>query len=752
MTFRVPRHSFAWAWAILLIGTGCGLPEGDYFGKVDPDPDPTHLRWCNSGEPEYLDPALATSTTDLPLVHALFDGLMEHDMQGLPEKSLATHWEISPDQRRFTFHMHDKGRWSNGRPITSRDFAYHMVRVLHPLTFSRNAELLWKLKNGQLYTDGRVKLLLRDAGGFRKGDVVEVLGVAGTEEEGEGIPALADPGTVDIPDSNLRTAKVPLLLRELGAAERAAYAIVPPGQEVTIVELGRAPGRPRDEGQSGDQWAYVHWAEGDGVYGWVPAALLTGQPSGEVVYWVKQVPEPHRVGVDMALDDISRALDAEQRTGRVRGADLLMLPEVLGIRTPDDHTLVIETWGPVPYLIDLMPQRAFRATPREAVSRWPLRWTQPDKMITSGPFHLVEWHERDYIELHRSETYWRKEQVALERFTAYSITDQAASANYYMQGSCDATTANHIPSSYLPALTGEKRGRPYKDFTSAPYLGAYFYLLNTEKLTNVHLRRALGLAIDRSAFPKILHGGQIPSAQYTPGTPISQLDAEDLALCGVTRDTPGVAMIVISGELCYVPPPGLDFDLEKARAELALARQELGDDFPEVLSLKFNTGSEGHKLVAEYMQREWQEKLGLKVEMISQEWKTYLKATTAGEYEIARMGWIGSFPDPESEFVSLFQCDSPYNRARWCNQEFERTFREAQSVSDRKQRLALVREAERIMIEEAPIIPLYVYMQQHLQKPYVRDLAINLPAQPPLFRAWIDPDWRARGGRDGEGQ
>lgn len=745
MIVRMPWHLMVWA--ILVAGTGCGLPEGDYFGKVDPDPDPTHLRWCNSGEPEYLDPALSTSTTDMPLIYGMFDGLTDHNMQGLPERSLATHWEISTDQRRFTFHLHDKGRWSNGRPVTSHDFAYHMMRVLHPLTFSRNADLLWKLKNAQLFTEGRVKLLRADTGPFRQGDVVEVLGVA---LPGAETPGPEDPSTLDIPDSNLRTSGVPLALRDLGAPEHEAYATVPPGQEVTIVELDTPPGGDAAAGAS-EEWAYVHWAEGDGVYGWVPASLLTGQPNGEVVYWVRTVPMPHRVGVEVAPDDLARELAAEQPLGRVRGADMLMLPEVLGIRTPDDYTLVVETWGPVPYLIDLTPQRGFRATPREVISRWPQQWTKPDRIVTSGPFHLVDWHERDSIELVKSKTYWRRDQVRLERLTAYSINDQAASANYYMQGSCDAVTANHIPSSYLPALNGEKRGRPYKDFTSAPYLGAYFYLLNTEKLTNVHLRRALNFAIDRSAFPKILHGGQIPSARYTPGTPISQLSDDDLALCGVTRDTPGVAMIVISGELCYVPPPGLDFDPDKARAELALAREQLGDAFPETLSLKFNSGSEGHKMVAEYMQQQWKQTLGLDVELISQEWKTYLKATTAGEYEIARMGWIGSFPEPESEFVSIFKCGSPYNRPRWCNDEFERVFRQAEATADRKQRLALIREAERIMVEDAPIIPLYVYMQQHLQKPYVRDLAINLPAQPPLFRAWIDPQWRAHRGSEGEG-
>ncbi len=721
---------------------GCGLPGGDYFGKVDPEPDPTHLRWCNSGEPEFLDPALVASTTGLPLVYALFDGLTDYNLQGLPEPSLATHWEISPDQRRFTFHLHDRGRWSNGRAITAHDFAFHLERVLSPLSFSRNAEPLWRLKAGQLYTEGRVKKVLHDSPPFRAGDVVEVVAVLGIEDGPRVVelPAVRRTDIIgvihEVPNSNVRTAVVPMALREKGAPVAQAYAIVPANQEVTLIDL--------DDEFGGESWAYVHWAEGDGVYGWVKTAQLTGQPNSETLYWVRELAKPHQVGVEVAPGDIAKELVAERRVGAVTGDALLTLPELIGIRVPDDTTLVLETWGPVPYFIDMTVQQAFRPTPREAVVRRPLRWTRPEHIITSGPFHLRRWHERDRIELRKSPTYWRRDQVKLERLTVYSMDDQAASTNYYMQGGCDAVASNNIPTSYLQALSRGTRGRRYRDFISAPYLGNYFYIINTEKLSNVHLRRALSHAIDRSPIPSLLHGGEIPTEQHTPGTPISQLGDADLKLCGVTRDTPGLAMIVRSGELCYVPAPGLEFDPAKARAELARARAELGDDFPESISLKFNTGVESHKILAEYMQHEWQQKLGLTIELSSQEWKTYLKDTVAGEYEIGRFGGIGNFPDPESEVLAVFKCNAPDNRTRFCNEDFERYFTAAEATSDRRERLALIRKAEEIVVAEAPVIPIYVYTQHQLQKPYVRDLEVNLSNKQPLYRAWIDRDWRKR--------
>jgi len=752
-----PGTRTAIALMTLVLSSACGLPEGDYFGKVKDNPDPTHLRWCNSGEPEFIDPALVTSTTGVKLTYALFDGLLVNNLQGLPEASLSVGPgadgmpSISPDQRRFEFKLRADARWSNGRPVTSFDFAYHMARVLNPLTFSRNAETLWRLKNGEMYNSGRAKMVMTNVGPFKRGDIVELVGRAGVDESGQYFFRFRrkdlDLGKIDFPESNLRTSDKELELRDLWKDNKGMlidppadwaepYKTVGAGDEVTIVEIGR-------RADNRVEWAYVHRAEGDGVYGWVPLAQLTGQPNGELIYTVRRVSRVHIPGVAIPQDKYDETLKAPRFVGALKGKHLLTLPEVLGIRTPDAQTLIMETWGPVPYMIDTLTQRAFRASPREAVSRWPLRWTRPKNIVTSGGFHLKTWARRDRIEMVRSETFWNKKIVKLKKFTAYSMNDQAASTNLYIQGGCDAITGNNIPSSYFPVLNGEKRGRPYKDYTAAPYLGIYFYLLNTQKLDNVHLRRALALGIRRDRIPKILHGGQTPSAQLVPGTLISKLSAADQKLCGVKPDQKGVAMIVQANKLCYVPPLGLSFDATRAKAELAKAREQMGDKFPSPISLRYNTGNEGHKHIAEYIQQQWRENLDLKVALETQEWKTFLKSTIAGEYQIARMGWIGNYPDPESEFLSSFKCKSPDNRAKWCNDKYDRLYKQAEATADRKQRLEYIRQAEKVMINEAPVIPLYVYTQHHLQKPYVRDLAINFPDKPPLIRAWIDPNWKA---------
>jgi oligopeptide transport system substrate-binding protein len=710
---------------VALIVAGCGLPDGDYFGKIPDTLEVGHLRFCNSGEPESLDPATSSSTTAMKPVYLLFDGLTTYDKNGLPRAGLATHWDVAPDIRRFTFHLHDRGRWSDGKPITAEDVRYQVIRVLHPSTASINASNLAEIKNATLYNGNAVRLVLRDAGGLRAGAIVEVLAVAGEKVGAWRKRAEA------WPDSNQRRGSRELALRDRGADPADAYARVPAGEAVTVIELAGDPLRPTP-----DTWTYVYWSRGDGAYGWVPWGELDVAPNDATVYRVREVPPRQIPGLELpegALD----APDPERPEVEVAARDLLMVPDVLGVRVPDDHTFVVETSNPVPWFISLSNNRSLRPTPRDVVSRWPRRWTDVAHIVTSGPMNLVSWKQRDAIELVRSPTYWDQASVKLDRITMYSIDDQAAATNLYYSGRCDATTANHTPATYTRALDGR-----YKDFHLDPWLGVYFVLVNTEQFPNRHLRRALSYAVDRTQVPKVLHGGQFPTAQYMPGTPIAQLSDADLALCGVTRDTPGVVSLMITGELCYAPPPGLDFDPDKAKAELALAKQEMGAAFPSTLVYKFNAGSEQHKLIAEILQAQWHDVLGLDIQLEVQEWKTFLSDTKNGDYQLGRMGWIGNFPDAEGEFLPFFRCGAPDNRARYCSEAFEAAMAAAKPIRDRKARLKKVYEAEKIMIEDVPVIPIYVYTQVHLQKPYVKDLYINLIDQPPLHEAWIDPDWR----------
>lgn len=682
----------------------CGLPDGDYFGRIPDDIDPAHFRWCNQGEPDFLDPARASSTVSAPLVSALFDGLTVYAPDGNPEPGLATHWEIEGLQT-YTFHLRRDARWSNGRPLTAYDIAFSALRVAHPLTASPNADNISAIANLTGYLTRKTLVLAQAAGPYRAGTIVEVV-----DGDGARVP--------------VRTSSKILALRDPGAPAETAYAHVPAGAE--IVHVLTTGGRATLPHPDGRPWAYVHWQrDRDGVYGWVPAAELERWPHGDTALSVRAV--------------APASLGAWLPTVKVAARDLVHGSDAVGIRVVDAHTLVFELVAPTPYFLASTSSRALRAVPMEIVSRHPRTWTEPARIVTSGPLHLTYWKPRDRIELVRSPTYRDPQAVTIDRMTVYSMDDQAAATNFYFTGACDAVATNQIPSTYLPALNGELRGgRAYKDYRVDPYLTIYFLWVNTQKLANRHLRRAMSLAIDRTPVPRFTHGEEMPTSQLMPGTPIGRLSDEDLAACGVSRDTKGFAMILEAGKLCYVTPPGLDYDLAAARAELAKAREDRS--WKEPIEYRYNSGSEAHKQIAEYLQAAWQ-RIGLEVVLVAQEWNSMLDDTREGRFEVARLGSAGSIVDPE-EFLPLFRCGSPDNRGRYCSPEFEALMERARRLRDRKARNAVLREAESVMLQDAPVIPIYVYTQKHLIKPYVRGYTINLIDQPSLWRVSLDPDWR----------
>ena len=391
---------------------GCSAVSNDpYFGHL-PQPDPGHLTLCASGEPASLDPAFATATNDLKVVYELFDGLTSFDKDGLPLPSLATSWEASPDRRRYTFHLRPEGKWSNGRPLVADDFIYSFARVLHPATAAANADPLRALRHGKAYSSGTAEMVLADAGPgsvFRAGEAVALVVTSEAKDA--------------FPGPNLRVARAATPLRLEPRADAEVLHTAPAGTELSVFER-------RCDG--GVCWAYLL---APSMQGWARLDAFNA-PNDDRVYHVK--------GLD-------RDAQAE-----LHGRELLMLPELLGAHAPDAHTLVVETDNPAHSLPDVSLQRAFRPVPREAIARWGQSWTDPAHIVTSGPFQLAQHRINDKIELVRSPTFWDVARVRLARVTFLSIESQAASANVYYQGGCDATTANGLPMSYLPAVAGKR--------------------------------------------------------------------------------------------------------------------------------------------------------------------------------------------------------------------------------------------------------------------------------------------------------
>jgi len=213
-------------------------------------------------------------------------------------------------------------------------------------------------------------------------------------------------------------------------------------------------------------------------------------------------------------------------------------------------------------------------------------------------------------------------------------------------------------------------------------------------MNNKHVRRALSYAVDRKTLVNaVLQGGQKPAKTFAcPG--IFGSPAEDSSF------------------------KGIEFDPTQAKKELELAGYPGGQGLPQI-TLMFST-SEGHQKIAQFIQANWKEYLGINVELANQEWKVYLKTLNEDAPQVFRLGWCTDYPDENNWVLEVFHSTKGSNRIKWSNATFDQLVEQAAYESDPAKRKELYYKAEKILcVDEAGIIPLYYYTRNTLTKSYV---------------------------------
>ncbi len=359
----------------------------------------------------------------------------------------------------------------------------------------------------------------------------------------------------------------------------------------------------------------------------------------------------------------------------------------VGVRAIDDRTLEVRLEHPAPYFLQLLdhtsalPVHPATIEGHGATLRRDTDWTRPKSYVGNGPFQLETWQIGEGIFVRKNRYYWDYDGVQLNGIQFYPVENQNTEENMFRSGQLHITSGVAIP--YVP-LYLEKRPDLIR---ISPYLGTYYYELNVSKppLDDLRVRRALMLATDRySITAAITQAGQRPAYSFTPP--------------------------LLSG---YRPPSdrSLAYNPKRARRLLAEAGYPGGLDFP-VLQLLYNT-SDDHRTLAVAIQEMWQKNLGIKVELNNQEWKVYLNTRNNLEHQIARAGWVADFEDP-SNFLEVLSGDSGNNRSAWSNPEYDHLVARAKRTWDSEKRNELFARAERLMISQAPIIPIYHYASKRL--------------------------------------
>ena len=382
----------------------------------------------------------------------------------------------------------------------------------------------------------------------------------------------------------------------------------------------------------------------------------------------------------------------------------------VGVIATDPHTLRVTLEHPAAYFLPLLTHIAWRPVPLAAIEKTgsPYQrgnaWTRPDRIVTNGPFTLKSWQPNQVIVVEKSPTYWDAARVRLQAIHFYPMDSIDAEERAFRAGQLHLTDA--LPPGKIDAYRRDAPDLLRID----PYLGTYFYRLNTARppLTDIRIRRALALAIDRRAIvEKILRGGQQPAVALTP---------------------PGTAGYTFAG-------PGLPTDFAAARQLLKDAGYDGGRGLAPI-ELLYNN-SESHRVVAEAIQEMWHRELGVDVRLLNQELKATFTARRAGAYQILRSVWIGDYLDPAT-FLEIFRRDGGNNYTNWASGDYDAALFAAARTADPAARNALFQKAETLLLDAAPIIPIYHYTHVFLIQPSVRGWHPTLLDHHPYKYVWLE--------------
>lgn len=375
-------------------------------------------------------------------------------------------------------------------------------------------------------------------------------------------------------------------------------------------------------------------------------------------------------------------------------AKLKALEDAVGVKAKDEKTLEVKLVQPVPYFLELCAFYTYYPVNKkvqEANANW---YTEASSYVSNGAFKLTEWNHKANLKLMKNENYYDKDKVKLDGVNFALVDDLNTAWQMYQAGELDIEF--DLPKDVVAKLKAEKN----PELTIGSELAVYFYRFNNTKkpFSNVKVRKALAMAIDRATIvEQVTQGGEKPVYGVVPH--------------GIPDETGG-DFRVNAGEF-------FKEDVEEAKKLLAEGLKEEGMD---KLSFKiiYNT-NEGHKKIAEAIQEMWRKNLGVEVTLENMEFQIKIDREDALDYEVSRAGWIGDYVDPMT-FLDLWDSKSSQNDTGWKNAKYDEFISKAKVEFEPAKRMQYMREAEKVMMPDMPIMPIYSYTRPYASKPYVKGI------------------------------
>ena len=626
-----------------LTAAGCTAAASNnvFFGATNP-PRENVLRYVSGSEPESIDPQIPTGQNEARICLALYEGLAEYDPRtSEPIPALAEHWEVNKDWSEIVFHLRRDGRFSNGDPITARDFVYTIRRGLAPETAARYASLAYPIKYAQAFNEGDVFVYDSSAKAFLlQKDFEETNGGSATPQ----LPLSSQP---------IETAG-------------AEYATSGANQAVADTAFHRSLHSPAN-------------------------LVLPGK-------------EKERAAA-LAANPRLKAAVAGKQFVQVKAEDV-------GVEAVDDYTLRISLTTPAPYFISMMPHQFFRAIHQKTIDKFGAAWTDASHIVTSGPFKLEAWKHYDRIVVTRDPMYWDAANVKLDKIIFYALTDNSMMLSLYKAGELDATYNHTVPAAWLDVIA------PLKDFMDTPEAAIDYYNFNTASgpTKDVRVRKALNMSIDKKSL-----------ADWRHVRPLTAMTPDGIF--------PG-----------YPQPRGDPFDPDKAKKLLADAgyADAAGKFDPKKFSaseIELITNQDGSNVpYAEFIQAQWKQNLGVTIPIRTMEMKTFLKAQAALDYKgVSRTGFSADYMDPYT-FLSIFYTPNGTNSTGWWDAKYVALLDEANRTIDHERRYQILAQAEQLLLDAQPVIPLTVGTTRWMKKPYVKGMYPNPATLHPWKAVYLERD------------
>lgn len=422
--------------------------------------------------------------------------------------------------------------------------------------------------------------------------------------------------------------------------------------------------------------------------------------------------------------------------GALQGKELVPVKaEDIGIEAVDDYTLRIKLFQPAPYFIGLLGHQFFRVVPQKAIEKYGQAWSRAENIVTSGPFKIAYHRPYDVLKVVRDPNYWDAANVKLDGIEFYPLDEQTTMMNLYKAGRVDALYNHTVPAAWNETI------REYRDeYLLFPEVATEFYVINVKRppMDNVKVRQAFALAIDREALAKFRKTLK-PLLDMTPEGIFPKYEEARQKIYAEELKKQRSSLEEWKARM---------FNAEKARQLLAEAGypvQKAGNgwatpSFPvDKVSITYNT-AESNKAVAEFVQAQWKQNLGITIPLQNMEFRTYLPKINKVDYDgFARRGWVGDYMDPYT-FLGLYYSRANEGGTGWWDPKYDQMLDDANNTTDVMGRFEKLARAEFYISQQQIIIPLGTSGTSWMKKPYVKGMYPNPGTLHPWKFVYIERD------------